>query len=344
MAYGCPELRIIVKVMRRVPAPSLIPRFVLGVFAACTLLAAACGDGPITPTPSEPRLTCPPALNLTGVLGGAQNVTYAPPLTTGGAAPVITTCTPASGTSFPIGISTVTCTATDARNRQAGCIFTVTLNAISLPITRFLAFGDSVTAGEDGRTLQLRPTFIDPVRAYPAVLQALLIADFPQQSPSVLNRGRGGEFATAGVPRLLEELRAQRPEGLLLLEGYNDLLNLGRSGVDQVVEALRTDIRNARTFGVRYVFLSTLTPSRRATGPVNRAIDSRAIQDVNARLTVMAAAENALLVNAYDAFLGREAELIGDDGLHLTAAGNQRLAQLFYTRIRSVALTTFARR
>jgi lysophospholipase L1-like esterase len=314
----------------------------LSVLVAAIVLASACGDGPIAPDPPQPQLTCPPPLNLTGVLGGARNVTYAPPLTAGGAAPVSTTCTPASGSSFPIGITTVTCTATDARSRQAGCTFTVTLNAESLSITRFLAFGDSVTAGEDGRTLHIRQSFIDPVRAYPAVLQGSLMVDFPQQNPTVINRGRGGEFATDGVSRLLDELRAQRPEGLLLLEGYNDLLNFGLSGVDRVVEALRTDIRNARALGVRSVFLSTLTPSRRATGPANRAIDSRAIQDVNAKLTVMAAAESAILVNAYDAFLGRESELVGDDGLHLTAAGNQALAQLFYSRIRTAAAAMLA--
>jgi lysophospholipase L1-like esterase len=308
----------------------------------CTAIGSACGDGPTAPEPARPQLTCPPALNLTGVLGGTQNVTYAPPLVAGGATPVTTTCTPASGSSFPIGITTVACTATDARSRQAGCTFTVTLNAVSLSITRFLAFGDSVTAGEDGRTLQVRRTFIDPVRSYPAVLQGSLIADFPQQNPIVLNRGRGGEFATDGVSRLLDELRAQRPEGLLLLEGYNDLLNLGLAGVDRVVEALRADIRNARALGVRYVFLSTLTPSRRATGPANRAIDSRAIQDVNTRLTVLASAESAILVNAYDAFLGRESVLVGDDGLHLTPAGNQALAELFYSRIRNATTATLA--
>ena len=301
---------------------------------------AACGGGPNQPTPSgPPQITCPQSLSLTGIVGGPQPVTYATATTSGGAAPVLTSCTPPSGSTFPLGISTVNCTANDAQGRQASCSFAVTLNALSLSARRFLAFGDSVTAGEDGRTLLIRPSFIDPVRSYPAVLQGLLSADFPQQNPTVLNRGRGGEFATQGVGRLVEELLGQRPEGLLLLEGYNDLLNYRLAGVDDVVSALRADIRNARSLGVRHVFVSTLTPPRRATGPVNRAIDARAIQDLNAKLTIMVAAENAVLVNAYDAFLGREAELVGDDGLHLTVAGNQALAQLFYAGIRRVAAT-----
>jgi lysophospholipase L1-like esterase len=53
----------------------------------------------------------------------------------------------------------------------------------------------------------------------------------------------------------------------------------------------------------------------------------------------MALEEQAYLVNAFDAFTGREGELVGDDGLHLTAAGNQVLAETFYARIRSAGLT-----
>jgi lysophospholipase L1-like esterase len=102
-----------------------------------------------------------------------------------------------------------------------------------------------------------------------------------------------------------------------------------------VVAALGTDVRNARGRGVRYVIVSTLTPPRKATGPRDRAIDVRAIQETNSRLSAMVASENALLVDAYTAFLGREATLVGDDGLHLTPEGNQVLAGLFYDRVRT---------
>ena len=94
-------------------------------------------------------------------------------------------------------------------------------------------------------------------------------------------------------------------------------------------------MRNARAHGVRYIIVSTLTPPRKATGPRDRAIDIRAIQETNAKLMAMVTSENALLVDAYAAFLGREATLVGDDGLHLTAEGNQVLAGLFYDRVRA---------
>jgi lysophospholipase L1-like esterase len=251
----------------------------------------------------------------------------------------VVACNPPSGSTFPAGTTNATCIANDSLGRQTACSFTVTLVAVMLNAHKYMAFGDSVTAGEDGRSLYIRPTFVDPVHSYPAVLQGELMTGFPAETPSVSNKGKGGEFVNEGVSRLVTELDAERPEALLLLEGYNDLLNNGVSAADTVVNALRTDVRNARGRGVRYVIVSTLTPPRKATGPRDRAIDSRAIQETNAKLMAMVTSENALLVDAYTAFLGREATLVGDDGLHLTIEGNEVLAGLFYDRVRT-SLTT----
>ena len=304
---------------------------VLLLLAVC----CACGDPPIAPEPpaDPPQLTCPPSISVSGVFGAGQVITYPAATVTGGAPPVVIACNPPSGSIFPVGTTTATCNANDALSRQAGCAFTVTVTALRLNARKYLAFGDSVTAGEDGRSLYIRPTFVDPVHAYPAVLQTQLTVSFPADGVSVSNKGKGGEFAAEGVSRLLTELDAERPEALLLLEGYNDLLNFGVAAADTVVAALRTDVRNARGRGVRYVIVSTLTPPRKATGPRDRAIDIRAIQETNSKLVAMVAAENALLVDAYAAFIGREATLVGDDGLHLTPEGNQVLAGLFYDRV-----------
>jgi len=304
--------------------------------AALALALFACTDRPNQPDPPDPPLlSCPSPVSLTGVVGSGQTVTYAMPTVVGGAPPVAVICNPPSGSTFPVGATTATCTAQDSMNRQTACSFAVSLTSASLDARTYLAFGDSVTAGEDGRTLFIRPMFIDPVRAYPAVLQGRLNTAFPADGATVDNKGKGGEYAAEGVTRLIAELDAAHPDALLLLEGYNDLLNFGVAAADAVVAALRTDVRNARGRGVRFVIVSTLTPPRKATGPRDRAIDIRAIQETNARLIPMVASENALLVNAYDAFIGREAELVGDDGLHLTPAGNQVLAELFYERIRA---------
>src|SRR5262245_56861734 len=140
---------------------------------AALLIVSACGEGPIQPTPSAPpSVTCPANLAVTGVVGGMQSVTYPAPVATGGAAPLTTTCAPTSGSSFPTGATTVSCTTNDTQNRQASCSFSVTLQPLLLTVKRFVAFGDSVTAGEDGRRLQIRFGFIDPAKSYPAVLQS----------------------------------------------------------------------------------------------------------------------------------------------------------------------------
>lgn len=303
-------------------------------------LAPACGRSPLQPVPpGPPSLTCPANVTISGVVGATQNVTYPAPVPFGGAAPVLASCLPPSGASFPTGATPVNCTATDALNRQAACTFVVTLQPLVLSARRFVAFGDSITAGEDGRRLQLRFGFIDPVRAYPAVLQALLQADFPDQVVSVFNEGLSGVRAADDLARLRGVLQARQPDAVLLLHGYNDLLNDGLAAAEPVAIAIRDAVRIARDRGVSHVFVSTLTPSRPATGRFNRTIDPRAVQATNVRLVQIAMAEGARLVNAYDAFLGREIELVEEDGLHLTVAGNQRLAETFYAAIRAAGLT-----
>ena len=310
-------------------------------FAAALVVAVAalgCGKPPVTPTPNPPTLTCPANITMPGVTGAAKNVTYAAPAAAGGAPPVTTTCTPVSDSAFPLGATTVNCTAIDSLQRQAACSFVVTLEPLGIEVRRIVAFGDSVTAGEDGRRLRIRVAFVDPLRAYPTLLHNRLAADFPSQTVDVLNEGRGGEFASDGVRRLRDDvLPRHQPDTLLILEGYNDLLNRGTAAVNDVVGALREDVRIAKGRGVARVLVSTITPSRPATGPFNRSIDPRAIQETNAKLREMAAEEGAVLVNAFDAFAGRERELVEDDGLHLTPAGNEVLAAAFYDAIRLVS-------
>ena len=74
--------------------------------------------------------------------------------------------------------------------------------------------------------------FVDPVRSYPAVLQSLMSVDFPEQGATVINEGLGGRRARDDVERLPGVLETYKPEGLLILHGYNDLLNDGLGAVD----------------------------------------------------------------------------------------------------------------
>src|SRR5205085_827281 len=61
----------------------------------------------------------------------AATVSYADPTTTGSCGTVI--CSPASGSSFPVGVTTVSCTASVGSNPHPSCSFTVTVKDTEKP-------------------------------------------------------------------------------------------------------------------------------------------------------------------------------------------------------------------
>src|SRR5262245_28420074 len=142
--------------------------------AAALLLTAACGSkappggpgGPIGPTTNPPQIACPADVTVTSVAAASQTVTYSAPAVSDGAAPVTTTCSPASGASFVLGATTVSCTANDAMSRQATCAFKVTLKGMAIDVTKYGAYGDSLTEGETGRP-NLTYEVLDTPNAYP---------------------------------------------------------------------------------------------------------------------------------------------------------------------------------
>jgi lysophospholipase L1-like esterase len=273
-----------------------------------------------------------------------QTVTYDPPQVTGGATPVTVTCTPESGAAFPLGTTTVACAANDAQTRQATCSFTVTLTGFALGAARFDAFGDSITEGEVGRPNIALP-FLDPPNAYPTRLQAALDETYPGQGIVVINRGLSGDFVEGTEGKMRQFLPIDRPDAALLLSGYNDLLNgcpadRGGTGecadtINKVANGLRACLRRVKeaNVGVRYTFLSTLTPP----GPSgSHRIDGSAIVRVNDRIRQVAASEGAVFVDAYAPFVGHEADYVNVDGLHLRPAGYQALADTFFAAIKAV--------
>ena len=306
------------------------------------------------PTPGAPTIACPANVTVRGIPGGTQPVTYPAPVVTGGAAPVNATCTPGSGAPFTVGTTGVACTAVDAKSRQAQCSFSVTLTPLLLSVTKFVAFGDSFTEGEDGRTARLGFgfAFIDPTGTYPVLLQTLLNNEYPGQSIVVLNRGWSGEPVDVGRQRLPGVLTADRPGALLLLEGYNDLLASCRprdaasaecaATTTDVVAGMRKMIQTAKTptYGISYVFVSTLTPPGRYISGTDRRIAGSAIIQTNTKLASMVRAEGAILVDPYPVFIGHEAEYVADDGLHLRRAGYQALADTFFAVIKNTVTST----
>ncbi len=78
---------------------------------------------------ARPAITCPANITTTaaGPGGGGATVSYTTPTATPAGTPV--TCAPASGAAFPIGTTTVTCTATNECG-TATCSFTVTVQPL----------------------------------------------------------------------------------------------------------------------------------------------------------------------------------------------------------------------
>ena len=99
----------------------------------CTTTAGPSCSFTITVVDTQPpTITCP--ANQTGVtdqttcvVGGCQALTFPDPVATDNCPGVTVACVPPSGTCFPVGVTTVTCTATDTAGNTATCSFSVTV-------------------------------------------------------------------------------------------------------------------------------------------------------------------------------------------------------------------------
>ena len=324
-------------------------------FLLLAALALGCGGSDTPTSPSNPgggggggggavaapTIACPANLSA-GTTTTTAQVAYPAPTVSGGSPPVAIACTPSSGATFQLGSTTVGCTATDALNRQAACAFTVNVTRIpTLQRTTFLAFGDSTTAGEvsaptaGGTTIEGFPSFklvLVPSASYPTQLQALLRTRyFTQQSAiTVTNSGVPGELATTGARRFPGVMSSVRPEVVLLLEGYNDLA-LGLNFASTAAGAVETMAKEARNRGAR-VFIASLTPPR--AGGKN-SLPAEWVTNLNGRLRSVAAGENAVFVDLYQALVGNVSTFIGSDGLHPTEVGYQKIAETFSIAIQA---------
>jgi lysophospholipase L1-like esterase len=309
-------------------------------------------------TPSQPSsfgISCPLSQALTSSDGNPVTVTYAAPTIAGGTQPVTSSCSPASGSKFPLGATLINCSAEDARHLSASCQFEVQVHAAppkppQLSATRFVAFGDSITEGfaqtcpstlmlswpQYLRDVQgIRPPPDSPI-SYPNKLRSLLTARYSSQTFTVVNEGNGGELTNDGAADLPRVLTQDNPQVLLLQEGTNDMDSIGFGAnpdtqMMTVVNNLRTMIRTARSRGVT-VFVGTLTPQRAGAC---RGYAPAYIGPVNDQIRSMVSSEDATLADIYAAFGGMAGiDLIGPDGLHPTDAGYSQIADAFFAVIR----------
>jgi lysophospholipase L1-like esterase len=344
----------------------------LGVQLACALLTAALAagcDNPAGPTPPDPdtppgpetppQISCPEDRRVESPNGEPVVVEYPAPSVTGGVPPVEVSCVPESGSSFAIGTTAVNCTGRDQQEHVAQCAFTTTVEARAeivpkLKATKFVAFGDSITYGTTApcgtslrgyspawRELDVQTFWLsaDLSSAYPSVLQRMLADRYREQSIVVHNEGLPGENVTdpATRDRLRTVLSRDTPDVLLLQEGVNDLHS--PATIDEVANALNELVREARNRGIP-VLLGTLLPER--VGAC-RAYAPERIAPANERIRDIAAIEQVGLVDLYQAFLGQEDVLLGEDGLHPNAAGYEKIAEVFFGAIRGGFETTAVR-
>jgi lysophospholipase L1-like esterase len=309
--------------------PRILRRSLLWAAGLGITLAAGCGghstqpDPP--PPPAGPTLTCPASIVAPAHKGVLPNVTFDTPTAQGGQAPVPVICDPASGSEFPLGDTTVTCTATDALGRTASCAFTVTVNSVpALSKTRYMAFGDSMTAG----TTSPAPTVLvlNVEDSYPTKLLAMLSSKYLDQTITVINEGMAGQKAEDDFPRFQDAMRADHPQVVLLLEGANDINTFGEPSIPKVVGALEQMVRDARSRGA-LVLLATLPPQN-PDGKNGHHADL--LPELNKQIADTAADEGATLVDLYRKMSVAD---IGADGLHPTAQGYDHMAQIWQDAI-----------
>jgi lysophospholipase L1-like esterase len=295
------------------------------------VMAVGCGGRApaVQPTqvPDPPSMSCPADIALIFRTGQPQpTATYDAPAAQHGQLPVNVVCTPASGSEFPNGSTTVTCVATDALARKASCTFGIVVAPVPrLEKTKFLAFGDSITEGKVGGGLSAG--VILPGN-YAERLATNLRGRYEEQTISMVNEGFGGERTGDGKWRLGPVLNQARPEVLLLLEGTNDMLgDQSGAAITSTVEALQHMVQQGKLRGMR-VLLGTLPPLKQAALVSRAAVE--AVPMLNARIATMAATENVTLVDLYAAVPQSQ---IGTDGKHPTPEGHQTIADTFFSTI-----------
>jgi lysophospholipase L1-like esterase len=280
-----------------------------------------------------PSISCPSDVT-SDVDRAPSSISYSAPVVSGGLAPIATTCTIASGAVFPPGTSDILCTATDAEQRSAQCVFHVNVNVTSrLKVTKFMAFGDSLTWGEVAQAVSPGLHVYDPANSYPTFLQAMLKDAYSAQAADIIvwNEGAQGLSATKDEDRFVESLNARRPDAVLLLEGSNDV-NSGTIPPSAIAQSLRANVSRAKRMGVATVFLATLPPE---VSGRPRALNPDGIFDANYEIKDAAQREGAILVDLYEAMYPQRELLIGDDGLHATSAGYKFMASTFLAAIRA---------
>jgi lysophospholipase L1-like esterase len=320
----------------------------LGCVIGGTLLGSCGSPKVVGPTTSDPpALSCPADMAVSSIGDNPVPVIYTDPTITGGQSPFTLACSPVSGAIFKVDATIVTCRVTDAQQRPASCQFTVTVDVSATPllaVTRFVAFGDSITAGEDGQFLTAQsvqrshPLVLFPdFQAYPGALKQMLAGHYTTQSQSIVvfNAGQSGEEVTgAGTQtRFSQTIAGGAYDVVLIMEGANDLSHEDAAIEPDVITGLGRMIVDAKQRHVR-PYLATIPPENPdGCCPVDRGKPSSLVPGFNDRVRALASDQGVPLVDVYAALNGDVNTYIGPDGLHPTVQGYAKIAATFFDRI-----------
>ena len=199
--------------------------------------------------------------------------------------------------------------------------------------TRFLAFGDSITAGEVTQPVAanggIGKLVLVPAASYPSVLQGKLAATYRDQAAliSVNNQGLSNEPILDGVTRFAQVFPSSGAEVVLLQDGVN---NLNFVGPDTSTGLMRIMVQQAKSGGAK-VYVGSMIPT--VPGRPRATVSPAALVTYNNVLQIMCTQEGVTYVDLYNAMLAEAEQLIGSDGLHPNEAGYRKIADLFFAAI-----------
>ncbi len=122
------------------PSGSFFPKGTTTVTCQATGAPAPSCSFTVTVNDTQPpTITCPASFAIGTDSATGRTVTYSPPTASDNCPGVTVACNPLSGANYPVGTTTVTCTATDASSNTATCSFTITVNRVSFAVADPLA-------------------------------------------------------------------------------------------------------------------------------------------------------------------------------------------------------------
>jgi hypothetical protein len=144
------------------PTPTWVPLVITsndpGAQIICGTTTSLSPFAPATWT--SPRLTVPSSVRATATGPSGAVVTYGATALDSAGSSLVPVCVPVSGTTFPVGVTRVACTATDGRQRASSASFTVTVGygfaGFFQPVNDSLSSTSAMSVFKGGSTIPVK--------------------------------------------------------------------------------------------------------------------------------------------------------------------------------------------